>query len=142
MVHTKSTEFSVDFCFMGSVDLIFKEECFQIVGICMAVHRELGHGFLEIVYKDAIEFELSKKEISFEREKEYRITYKGVVLPHRFFADFVVLNSIVLEIKAAEGGLAEFHFAQTLNYLKVSGCKLGLLVNFGRQSLEYKRLVF
>lgn len=132
----------VIFVLVVSVDLVFKEECFQLVGICMAVHRELGHGFLEIVYKDAIEFELSKKEISYEREKEYRISYKETVLPHRFFADFVVLNNIVLEVKAAEGGLGETYIAQTINYLKVSGCKLGLLVNFGRQSLEYKRLVF
>lgn len=108
----------------------------------MAVHRELGHGFLEIVYKDAIEYELRTKAITYEREKEYNISYKGVVLPHRFFADFVVMDQIILEVKAAEGGLAEAHLAQTLNYLKASGCKLGILVNFGRQSLEYKRLVF
>jgi len=127
---------------MAAVDLILREECFQIVGTCMAVHRELGHGFLEIVYKDAIEYELRVKAIAFEREKEYNISYKGVVLPHRFFADFVVMDKIILEIKAAEGGLAEAHLAQTLNYLKASGCKLGILVNFGRQSLEYKRLVF
>lgn len=108
----------------------------------MAVHRELGHGFLEIVYKDAIEYEFGVKAIAYEREREYNISYKGVVLPHRFFADFVVMDKIILEVKAAEGGLAEAHLAQTLNYLKASGCKLGILVNFGRQSLEYKRLVF
>lgn len=108
----------------------------------MAVHRELGHGFLEVVYKDAIEYELLRKEIPFDREREYKVTYNGIVLPHKFFADFVVNNNIILEIKAAEGGLSESNVAQTINYLKVSGCKLGLLVNFGRKSLEYKRLVF
>jgi GxxExxY protein len=127
---------------MGAVDLILREECFQIIGACMAVHRELGHGFLEIVYKDAIEYELKSKAIAYEREKEYKITYKEIVLPHKFFADFVVMGKIILEVKAAEGGLGEAYLAQTLNYLKASGCKLGILVNFGRQSLEYKRLVF
>jgi GxxExxY protein len=127
---------------MATVDLILREECFQVVGTCMAVHRELGHGFLEIVYKDAIEYELRAKAIAYEREKEYNISYKGVVLPHRFFADFVVMDQIILEVKAAEGGLADAHLAQTINYLKASGCKLGILVNFGRQSLEYRRLVF
>lgn len=127
---------------MASVDLIMKEECFQIVGVCMAVHRELGHGFLEIVYKDAIEYEFRKKMITHEREKKYAITYKDIILPHRYFADFVVMDKIILEVKAVEGGLGDNHMAQTLNYLKASGCKLGILVNFGRQSLEYKRLVF
>lgn len=108
----------------------------------MEVHRNLGHGFLEIVYKDAIELELSMREIQFEREKQYSVEYKGFILPHKFFADFVLGNEIILEIKAAEGGLANQQIAQTINYLKASGCRIGLLMNFGHVSLEFKRLVF
>jgi GxxExxY protein len=115
---------------------------YELIGVCMSVHRELGHGFLEIVYKDAIEKELSEKKIEYHREKEYKIPYKGSILPHKFYADFVVADAIILEVKAAESGLANQQIAQLLNYLKVSGCKVGLLVNFGGESLQYKRIVF
>jgi len=123
-------------------EFLFKEETYESIGICMDVHRTLGHGFLEIVYKDAIEFEVRKKGLPYNREKEYTIEYKGIILPHKFFADFVLFDKIILEIKAAEGGLADDQIAQTINYLKASGCKIGLLVNFGRSKLEYKRLIF
>src|SRR6478609_3828205 len=123
-------------------EFLFKEETYEIIGICMDVHRTLGHGFLEIVYKDAIEFDVRKKGLPYNREKEYTIEYKGIILPHKFFADFVLFDKIILEIKAAEGGLADDQIAQTINYLKASGCKIGLLVNFGRSKLEYKRLIF
>lgn len=126
----------------GNSKLILKDEAYEIVGICMDIHNLLGHGFLEVVYKDAIEHELISRQIAFERERPYAIEFKGVLLPHKFYADFVILDNIILEVKATEGGLAHAHFAQTLNYLKVSGCKLGLLVNFGRRRLEYKRFVF
>lgn len=111
-----------------------------IIGIAFEIHNILGKGFLEIVYKDAIEFEFRKREIPFTREKEYKIQYKGITLPHRFFADFVVYDQIILEIKAKEG-IAEEHLAQTLNYLKVSGCKLGLILNFGESGLKIKRVI-
>jgi GxxExxY protein len=75
-----------------SAEFPFKEETYEIIGICMDVHRTLGHGFLEIVYKDAIEFEVRKKELSYDREKEYKIEYKGIILPHKFFADFYCLR--------------------------------------------------
>ncbi len=127
---------------LKSSEFLFKEETYEIIGICMDVHRTLGHGFLEIVYKDAIEIEVRKKELQYNREKEYKIEYKGIVLPHKFYADFVLFHNIILEIKAAEGGIADDQVAQTLNYLKASGCKIGLLVNFGRSKLEYKRLIF
>jgi len=123
-------------------EFLFKEETYEIIGICMDVHRTLGHGFLEIVYKDAIEFEVRKKGLPYNREKEYTIEYKGIILPHKFSADFVLFDKIILEIKAAEGGLADDQIAQTINYLKASGCKIGLLVNFGHSKLEYKRLIF
>ncbi|MFT3826868.1 MAG: GxxExxY protein [Chitinophagaceae bacterium] len=123
-------------------DFPLKEESYNTLGLCMEVHRVLGHGFLEIVYKDAIEWELRQRDICYCREREYRVEYKGVVLPHTFFADFVVYNNIILEIKAAEAGLSNAHISQTLNYLKISGCKVGLLINFARERLEYKRLIF
>ena len=119
-----------------------QKETFEVIGICMEAHKKLGHGFLEIVYKDAIELELRWRNIHYLREQEYKVEYKGTILPHKFFADFVISNAIILEAKACEGGLASDHIAMTINYLKVSGCKIGLLVNFGRQRLEYKRLIF
>ena len=125
-----------------SIEYVLKNETYEIIGICMDVHRTLGHGFLEIVYKDAIELELSRREYSFSREKQYLIDYKATILPHRFFADFVVMDKIILEVKAAEGGIANDQISQILNYLKVSGCKVGLIVNFGRGRLEYRRFVF
>lgn len=119
-----------------------KNESYQIIGICMEVHNILGHGFLEIIYKDAIEYELRKKLIVYEREREYTISYKDIILAHKFYANFVVFDNIILEVKAAEGGISDEFVAQTLNYLKVSHCKVGLIVNFDRTKLEYKRLVF
>lgn len=89
----------------------------------MEVHNNLGPGFLEIVYKDALEIEFSKAGIPFSREVEFSVNYKGIILPHKFYADFVVFNNIILEVKGKSAIAAE-HIAQTLNYLMVSGCKL------------------
>ena len=126
---------------MSEKSLLLEEETYKIIGICMAVHRELGHGFMEIVYKDAIEHEFLTRQVVYEREKEYKISYKGIILPHHFFADFIIVDQVILEVKAAEGGIGDAYIAQTLNYLKASGCRLGLLVNFGRLRLEHKRLI-
>ncbi len=122
------------------MELIYKEEAYKIIGICMEVQRELGHGFLEIVYKDALQYEFGKNSISFEREKQYNVEYKGIILPHYFFADFIVYDKIILEVKSCSGLTDEFT-AQAINYLKVSDCELAILVNFGKSSLEYKRIV-
>ena len=81
-------------------ELVYKEESYKIVGICMEVHNYLGPGFLEIVYKDALEYEFKKQGIVYSREKEYVVNYKDILLPHRFYADFVVMDKIILEIKA------------------------------------------
>lgn len=121
-------------------NLIYKEECYKIVGICMDVHNHLGAGFLEIVYKDALEYEFVKAGIAYEREKMYEVKYKNRVLPHKFFADFVVHDKIILEVKCGSGIADEF-IAQALNYLKVSNNQLALLVNFGELKLNYKRIV-
>jgi GxxExxY protein len=83
-----------------------------------------------------------RKGIGYVREKEYLIHYKGSILTHRFYADFVILESLILEVKATENGLGSEFISRVINYLKASGCKVGLLINFGRKSLEYKHLVF
>jgi|SRR5882724_8765144 len=119
-----------------------KNETFRIIGICMEVHRYLGFGFLEKVYKDAIEIEAIKQSISFEREKKYTITYKGIVLPSHFHADFVLFDDLILEIKSNAGGIQDDFAPQLLNYLKISGCKIGLHINFGKKAMEYRRLVY
>lgn len=118
-----------------------REETDKIIGVGIEVHKHLGSGFLEIVYKDALEFEFREKRIDFEREKKYIISYKETILPHQFFADFVVFDKVILEIKA-KNGIAEEDMAQTLNYLKCSGCKVGLILNFGKSKLGIKRVVF
>ena len=121
-------------------DLIYKEESYQIIGKCFEVHNNLGPGFLEIVYKDALEFEFRKAGIPYEREKKYVVNYKGKVLPHKFYADFVVFDNIILEVKAVSGIVDEF-VAQAINYLKVSENKLALIVNFGELKLNSRRIV-
>ena len=121
-------------------ELIYKEESYQIIGKCFEVHNNLGSGFLEIVYKDALEYEFRKAGIPFEREKEYIVNYKGKILPHKFYADFVVFDKIILEVKAVSGIVDKF-VAQAINYLKVSDNKLALIVNFGELKLNSKRIV-
>ena len=104
------------------------------------VHKNLGKGFSEIVNKDAFEYELKKINFSFEREKEYLVHYKDIILNHKFYADFVVLDKIIIEIKSADK-IHEKHISQCLNYLHVSGHRLAILVNFNINSLEYKRII-
>ncbi len=106
----------------------------------MKVHQELGSGLLEIIYKDALEIEFRANDIPFVREKEFVVTYRGIVLPHRFNADFVVYDDIILEVKAVKEFSNE-HIAQTLNYMKLSDSEIGLLVNFQNKSLTHKRLI-
>lgn len=122
-------------------DYPHQEESFEIIGVCMEVHRILGPGLLEIVYKDALEYELKNRKINFEREKKYEVEYKDIILPHHFYADFVVNNKIILEIKA-QNGVANEHYAQVINYLAISNCSIGLIVNFGEKSLVHKRVIF
>jgi GxxExxY protein len=121
-------------------ELLYKEETFKIIGLCMEVHRELGNGQDEVIYKDALEVECQRNGAPFARERKYEVEYKGVILPHYYFADFVVFDKILLEAKACEC-LTEAHVKQALNYLAVSKLKLGLLVNFGEKSLVWKRVI-
>lgn len=120
----------------------FQEETGAIIKLGYEIHKHLGAGFLEVVYKDAFEYEFELNEIEFKREEEYTIRYKGKVLKHKFYADFVVFGNVILEIKAKEGGIAEEDYAQTINYLKASGCKVGLILNFAKLKLEIKRVVY
>ena len=121
-------------------DLYLKEESYTIIGLCMEVHKILGKGHSEVVYKDALEYEFKINSIPFEREKIYEIGYKDIILPRKYIADFVVYNEIIFEIKAISQ-LTNSDVKQTLNYLASSKNKLGLLANFGEDSLKYKRII-
>ena len=121
-------------------ELLHKQEVFQIIGFCMEIHRQLGKGHDEIIYKDALVVELSRAGIPFSREKAYSVIYKGILLPHSYYADFVIWDKILFEAKALEQ-LCDDHKKQVLNYLAASKIRLGLLVNFGGDSLEWKRVV-
>ena len=120
--------------------LYLKEEVFKIIGLCMEVHKILGKGHSEVVYKDALEYEFKLNNIPFEREKEYKIHYKDIILARKYNADFVVYDEIIFEVKAISQ-LTNGDVKQTLNYLASSKNKLGLLVNFGEDSLKYKRII-
>ena len=119
-----------------------KEETYKIIGLCMEVQKTLGYGFMEVIYKDAMESEFVENDLFFHRESELCVDYKGKILKHKFFADFIVLDSIIVEVKSCEKGITDDHIAQTLNYLKASGYNVGVIVNYGKRRLEYKRLVF
>jgi GxxExxY protein len=125
---------------MSQDKFIHKDKSYQIIGACMEVHNQLGSGFLEIVYKDALEIEFNKRNIKYEREKCYSVYYKGILLPHNFYADFVVFDDIIIEVKGVKDINPE-HKAQVINYLKVSRNHLALLVNFGKPTLDYHRFV-
>ncbi len=120
-------------------DIIYKDDAYNIIGACMEVHNALGKGFNEIVYKDALEIEFTDRQICFEREKKFELRYKNILLPHYYITDFILMDKIILEVKAIEM-LSSVHIKQTLNYLAASKLKLGLLVNFGEDSLSYKRV--
>lgn len=107
----------------------------------MEVHRELGNGFLEAVYQEALSIEFLEKKIPFNKELPLTIKYKTNILEKLYVADFVVFDKIIVELKALSA-LDSIHESQVLNYLKATGYKLGLLINFGTNSLEYKRLVY
>jgi len=122
------------------MDLYKQEEYYKIIGLFMEVHRVLGGGLLEAVYKEALEIEFRAHNIPFEREKEFIIDYKNHQLKKRFNADFVVYNEIILEVKATKI-IVNSDIAQTLNYLAITKNKLGIIANFSLKSLQQKRLV-
>jgi len=126
---------------MAENQLVYKNEAYKIVGAAMNVHKELGGGFLEAVYQKALDLELGELKIPARREVLLSIEYKGRPLQKHYYADFVCYNKIILELKAVNE-LTSVHEAQILNYLKATGYKLGLLINFGSKSLQSKRLVY
>jgi len=121
-------------------ELLYREETHQLIGFCMEIHRELGKGHDEVIYKDALVVELSRANIAFSRERPYQVRCKNVILPHTYKADFVIWDKILFEAKAVEK-LTDAHVKQVLNYLAASKLRLGLLVNFGNDSLEWKRVI-
>lgn len=123
-------------------NLLYKEEVYNVVGICMDIYNTLGFGFLEVVYKDAMEIEFGENEMEYQREKEFPVIYKGRKLKRTLFADFTVFDKIIVEVKANADGIPEDTIAQTINYLKASGKRVGLIINFGKRKLEYKRVIF
>ena len=117
----------------------FEDLSKRIIGTAIKVHRELGPGFLESIYEEALKIELTRAELHFETQKEIRIEYLGVKVGlHRL--DLVVENEIILELKATKE-LIDIHLAQLLSYLKATGLKVGLLLNFSKPTLEVKRVV-
>lgn len=125
---------------MENEELIYKEEAYKIIGCCMEVHKTLGNGFLEAVYQEALAFEFRKAGIPFEQEKQLEINYKGIILEKKYYSDFICYHKIIVELKALDVIYPE-HLSQTLNYLKASQHRLGLIVNFGSSSLQYKRII-
>jgi GxxExxY protein len=121
-------------------DLIYKEEVYQIIGAAMEVHKELGCGFLEPVYQEALAIEFEERKIPFEKEKEIDIFYKDLRLDKKYRTDFFCFNKIIVEVKALSGLVPE-HESQLLNYLKATEEKVGVLLNFGTPGLQYKRMV-
>ena len=122
------------------MELIFKNEVYQIIGAAMEVHKELGCGFLEAVYQEALEIEFRLRKIPYLREPKLNIYYKEQILTKYYEADFICFDNIIVELKALSGLISD-HESQMLNYLKATKLKVGVLINFGRQSLEYKRMV-
>jgi GxxExxY protein len=121
-------------------EYILKDECYRIIGACMEVHSELGAGFLEAVYQEALSIEFDEREIPYLSERRLDVFYKGERLNKFYAADFICFDRIIIEIKAIEG-LTDEHLSQVLNYLKPTGMKIGLLINFGTYKLQYKRVI-
>ena len=121
-------------------DLLYKEEVHKIIGAAMAVHRYFGCGFTEKVYQDALEVELANQNIPSQREKELHIAYNGRELASTFKPDFICYNNIIVELKSVKE-LDDVHRSQAINYGKVAGSDLALLINFGEPSLKFERYV-
>jgi GxxExxY protein len=121
--------------------LLFEKETYQILGACFEVYKDKGCGFLEAVYQECLEIEMELQGFVFQSQAELQLTYKGRVLKKTYIPDFICFSNIILEIKAVSQ-LADEHRAQLHNYLKSTGHRVGLLVNFGHYpKVEYERIV-
>ena len=121
-------------------NLFYRDESYKIRGALFVVHNELGCGFLERVYQDALEVEFRLRNIPYEREKAIQIVYKGEPLGEPYRADFVCYGKVIVELKSVSE-ILDVHRAQIINYLKATKMKLGFLVNFGEESLNVERIV-
>ena len=119
--------------------LKFEEQTQAIINACLEVHNELKSGFLEPVYQEALELEFQLQKIPYEREKKLNIVYKGRKLKKEYFADFFCYDNIIVELKAVSR-LENEHKAQVINYLKAINKEIGLLINFGKASLQWERI--
>jgi GxxExxY protein len=129
------------FALRAGMELIFKDEVYAIMGAAMDVHSNLGSGFLEAVYQEAMEKELVQRDIPFEAQKPIKISYKNQILKKEYTADLVCYGKIIVELKAQDK-LSGKEEAQILNYLKATTLKLGVVINFGSHpKLEWKRLI-
>lgn len=122
------------------MSLLYSKESYKITGALYEVHKELGPGLLEKVYQEALEKELRMQGIPFEREKHFNISYKGEALDQMYIADFVCYDKIIVELKAVDT-LLPIYTAQVINYLAITGYKLGLLVNFNTVQIKPERIV-
>jgi len=120
--------------------MLYQEESYHIIGAALEVHKNLGSGFSEAVYSDALAIEFSHRNIPYEREKRLIIKYKDYILKHYYIADFVCYGNIIVELKVLSA-IDNSHYAQVINYLKATGYSLGLLINFGENILKTKRIV-
>lgn len=119
--------------------LKYEDQTEKIINACIEVHNELKNGFLEPVYQSALEKEFKLQKIKYEREKQLKIFYKGELLDKEYFADFYCFDNIIVELKAVKR-LENEHRAQVINYLKAINKEIGLLVNFGKSSLQWERI--
>ncbi|MDO4195580.1 MAG: GxxExxY protein [Prevotellaceae bacterium] len=117
--------------------MVYEKNCYAISGCAFEVHKELGCGFLEEVYQEAMEREFTLRGIPFEPQKPLTIKYKGAIMNKYYIADLYCFGEIIVELKAVQA-LTDIHKAQVINYLKATGAKIGMLINFGAQSCEVK----
>jgi len=120
--------------------LLYEKETYSIIGAAMTVHHELGNGFLEAVYQEALEKEFKQRNIPYKREMPIRIYYKDEPLEKCYIADFLCFDNIIIELKAVSS-ITSDHQGQVLNYLTATRLKLGLILNFGKKSLEHQRII-
>ena len=122
------------------MELLHKDLTGRIIGAALEVHRELGCGFLEAIYQEAFEHELKLAGITFVRQKPHRIAYKDIILRHPYIPDLIADAKVVVDLKAIRE-IGPIEEAQMINYLKITSLEVGLIINFGCRSLEWKRLV-